>query len=246
MIHAERQTLDLEEEDRVETIVAGLRYTGPEPTASPQRPRDQGGWPGRSAFQGGSPTEVNDEGRVVEREPGPIQIGVIPDTVDEETVEGGTLPGLENLPDFEVIYDRSTLAEAILGANYLPPTVFGGPETAPDYTVRSYVFEALDIPDRLGTAPGAEDALREALAETAEMDLEEEEPPDQSRAEEYKADHTRSDLYNAATALGHNVDWSDARKSDLAEWLAQQPAGDVRDALNGEYEPDGGDADSGE
>jgi hypothetical protein len=240
MIHAEQQTLDLEQDDRVETIVVGLRYTGNRSTVAPRRPRDAGGWPGRGTFQAGPVTEVNDEGRIVEREDGPIQIGVIPDWIDGDTVEGGTLPGLEQLSDFEVIYDPAELCAAILEENYLPPSVFGGPQTAPDYAVREAVFDALDLPDKLGTAPGGEKAIREALAERAGMDVELEEPPDVSRETEYTNEYTRSDLYNACDALGVDVEWSDARKTEMAKDLATYPPGDVRDALNGEYD-DGSD-----
>lgn len=240
MIHVEDQTIDLEQDDRVETVVAGLRYTGRKSTVAPQRPRDQGGWPGRSTFQGGDIAETNDEGTVIEREPGPIQIGVIPDWIDGDTVEGGTLPGLEALADFEVVYDPAVLAQRLLEANYLPPLVFGGPQTPPDYAARERVFEALDIPDSIGTAPGTEGRIREALAKTAGVDLDEEEPPDASREQEYIDEYSRSDLYHAAQALGHDVEWSDARKTDLAERLAQEPPGDVRDALDGEYEADDG------
>jgi len=232
MIHAEDQTLDLEQDERVETVVAGLRYTGTKSTVPATRPRDQGGWPGRAAFQGGPVVERDDDGIVREREPGPIQIGVIPDWIDSDTVEGGTLPGLENLSDFEVIYDPARLGEAILEANYLPSMVFGGPETPPEYAVREEVFAALYLPDSLGTAPAAEQQLREALAKTAGMDLDEEEPPDVSREREYKEEYSRADLYHAAEALDHDIEWSDARKTDLAETLAQESPSDVREALN--------------
>jgi len=238
MIHAEQQTLDLEQDDRVETIVVGLRYTGTRSTQPPRRPRDAGGWPGRATFQSGDVTEVNDDGRIVNREPGPIQIGVIPDWIDGDTVEGGTLPGLEQLADFEVIYDPEVLCKAILEENYLPPTVFGGPETPPDYTVREAVFDALGLPDKLGTAPGGEKAIREALAERAGMDVDLEEPPDVSRETEYANEYTRSDLYNACDALGVDVEWSNARKTEMATELATYSPGDVRDALNGEYDGD--------
>jgi len=242
MIHVEDQTIDLEQDDRVETVVAGLRYTGRQSTVPPQRPRDQGGWPGRATFQGGSVAERNEEGTVIEREPGPIQIGVIPDWIDGDTVEGGTLPGLEALHDFEVIYDPAKLAQRILEANYLPPIVFGGPQTPPDYPARKRVFDALDIPESVGTAPAAEAQIREHLAETAGVDLDEEEPPDASREQEYIDEYTRSDLYHAAQALGHDVEWSDATKTELAEVLAQESPGDVRDALNGEYEGESDDS----
>lgn len=233
LVHCEQQTIDLEQDEKVDTIVAGLRYTGPNSTAPPQRPRRQGGWPGRASFQGGPVTEQADDGTVLARDPGPIQIGVIPDRIDTDYVDGGTLPGLEALSDFEVVYDPAELAAAILDGNYLPTTVFGGERTAPEYDVRERVFEALDLPDSLGAAgsPDSERRIREALAETAGVDLDDEEPPDASREIEYRNQYTRSDLYNAAQALGHDVEWSDATKTGMAELLAQESPGDVRDAL---------------
>jgi len=231
MIHAERQTLDLEQEERVETIVVGVRYTGPKSVAPVQSLRDSGGWPGRSSFQGGAVKERDDDGNVTEREPGPMQVGVVPDTIDEATVEGGTLPGLENLPDFAVIYDPAEIAAELLESNYLPPVVFGGPTTQPDYAVREPVLDALDVPDRLGTAPQNEKALREALAETAGIDTEVEEPTDPKREREYKSDYSRSDLYSACQALDLDVEWKDARKSDMAALLADESAADVREVL---------------
>lgn len=237
MIHAEQQTIELEEEDRVKTAVVGLRYTGARSTQSPNRPRDSGGWPGRSSFQGGAVKEVADDGETVrEREPGPIQIGIVPDTVDGETVTGGTLAGLENLPDFEVIYDPGKLAEAILKENYLPPAAFGGERQSPDYDVRQRVFDHLGIPDRLGTPPEAEDEIREALAEVAEAELDEESeaPPDAGRERELRDEYTRSDLYNAAQKLGIEVEWAEASKTGLAEKIVKRSPGDVRRAIDGE------------
>lgn len=234
MIHAERQTLDLEQDERVETIVVGLRYTGRNSTQPPTRPRDAGGWPGRASFQGGAVVERSDDGSVIEREPGPIQIGVIPDWIDGDTVEGGTLPGLENLADFEVIYDPQLLAEAMLRENYLPPTVFGGPQTPPEYDIREHVFDALGLDDALGTAPGNEKRIRDALGDVAGLDVEHEEPPDVSRENEYVNDYSRSDLYNACQALGIEVEWADAKKTDMATQLATESPADVRAALDEE------------
>jgi len=231
MIHNEQQTVDLEDEEYVDTIVVGLRYTGTKSVVPPRRPRDQGGWPGRATFQGGPVAERDEDGTVVEREPGPMQLGIVPDRVDGDHVDGGSLPGLENLPDFEVIYDPAELAQVLLEENYLPPDAFGGPESNPDYEIRQRVFDWLDVPDRLGTAPAAGPELREALAETAGIDVDEEEPPDASRKREYKAGHTRSDLYHAANTLGHEVEWATAKKTELAELLAEEPAAEVREAL---------------
>lgn len=233
MIHAEDQTIELEGEEKVDTVVAGLRYTGSSSTQPPKRPRDAGGWPGRATFQGSD----SDEG-------GPLQIGVIPDRIDGDYVEGGTLPGLENLPDFEVVYDRAELADALLGENYLPPSVFGGPETAPDYEIRERVFDALELDQSIGTAEttDAEQRIREALAEVAGKDLTDDDAPlDKSRANEYADEHTRSELYNACDALGLDVEWSNAKKVGMSEMLAEESPADVRAALAGEYEADDGD-----
>jgi hypothetical protein len=231
MIHAEDLTIELEGEEKVDTVVAGLRYTGDASTQPPRRPRDSGGWPGRASFQG---AQGDDDA-------GPIQIGVIPDRIDGDYVEGGTLPGLENLPDFEVVYDPAELAEAILKENYLPPSVFGGPQTAPDYEVRERVFDALGLEQSIGTAEttDAEQRIREALAEVAGKELTDDDAPlDKSRANEYADEHTRSELYNACDALGLDVAWKDAKKVEMSEMLADESPGDVRAALAGEYDGD--------
>lgn len=231
MIHAEDLTIELEGEEKVDTVVAGLRYTGNSSTQPPRRPRDAGGWPGRASFQG---APGDGEG-------GPLQIGVIPDRIDRDFVDGGTLPGLENLPDFEVVYDAAELAEAILEENYLPPTVFGGPQTAPDYEVRQRVFDALGLEQSIGTAEttDAEQRIREALAEVAGKDLTEDDAPlDKSRANQYADEYTRSELYSACDALGLDVEWANAKKVGMSEMLAEESPADVRAALAGEYEAD--------
>jgi hypothetical protein len=237
-LHSEGQTLDLEDEDRVDTVIIGLRYTGSDSAAPARKPRRQGGWPGRAPFQAGPVVERDDDGTVVARDPGPIQVGVNPDWIDDDTVAGGTLAGLEALADFEVIYDPAAIAEAMLRENYLPPAVFGGDGTPPDYDIRERVFDFLDIPQRLGTAesPEAEKAIREALAETAGIDTDDtEDPIDRERVQELKQGHSRNDLVSAASEF----DWSGeafdslatAKKHALAERLADEDAADVREAL---------------
>lgn len=247
MIHSENLTLELAEDELVETIVVGLRYTGNKSSESPQRPRDQGGWPGKAMFQAGDVTEVNDEGRVVEREPGPIQVGVVPDTIDDEYVEGGTLAGLENLSDFEVIYDPSVIAREFLEGNYLPPRVFGGPDSTPAFEVREPILEFLGIEDMGWTVPNAEEEVREELAKVAGEEVDDSAPPDRSRRDEYLNDLSKSDLYQAAGELGFEVGWTESSKTELAELLADVPPADVDDALEGEYDGDPyGDAEDGE
>ncbi|MEE6210848.1 hypothetical protein U3A55_11885 [Salarchaeum sp. III] len=250
MFHHEDFTLELEQEDRAETAIIGLRYTGNKSSVAPRQPRREGGWPGRQTFQGGKPTDTDENGKVTAREPGPIQIGINPDWIDRDTVEGGTLAGLEALPDFEVIYDDELLAEAMLKANFLPPTVFGSPpdqtggeRITPVYEVREAVFDQLGLND-IGSGPGSHEEYRSQLAEVAGVDATTDEvPADKQREQQYIENHSRAALKDAAEVLREDTDdiALNVGKQEFAEWLATQPAGDVRDALAGEYETDDSD-----
>ena len=256
MFHHEDYTHELEQEGRVETALIGLRYTGPKSSVPPRQPRQQGGWPGNQTFQGGAPKERDAEtGKVREREPGPVQIGINPDWTDD-SVEGGTLTGLEALPDFEVIYDQETLAEVMLEANYLPPVVFGTPpeitgdnRTTPNYDIRQAVFEYFDLDD-IGSGPGSHDEYREQLAEIAGIDLTgaDESPVDGNRAQQYVDDYSRAELKDAADELREGPDdiALNSGKSDFAEFLAKQDPAEVRAILEGEDEDDEADEDSEE
>jgi hypothetical protein len=241
MFHYEDYTLELEQEDRVETALIGVHYTGTKSSVSPNQLRQQAGWPGTQPLQGGSPVERDAEGRVIEREPGPIQIALNPDWIGDG-VEGGTLTGVEANPDFEVIYDPARLAEAMLEANYLPTDIFGSPpdqeperRATPEFEVRQAVFDALGLED-VGSGPGSHEEYREQLAEIAGVDLtgEDDSPVDDARAQEYIDEHTRSDLADAVEILHPEVDPDLTGKLELTEWLAKQPAGDVRAALEGD------------
>jgi hypothetical protein len=249
MVHYEQQTREFEKEDRVETAIVGLCYTGPRSSVPPRQPRRRGGWPGTRPFQGGPAVERDDDGTVIEREPGPIQIGVNPDWLDE-TVEGGTIVGLEALEDFEVIYDAERIAEALLARNYLPSTVFGQPpdqtggqRAQPVYEVRRQVFEFLGLDD-IGSGPGSHDEYRQQLATLAGVELEDEsETVEATRVQKLQSEHTRAELKDAVDVLRSGPDEMalTGGKSEFAEWLAQQDQGDVRAALAGEY--DAGDDD---
>lgn len=245
MVHHEDYTHELEQEGRVETALIGLRYVGPKSSVAPNTPRQNGGWPGTQTFQGGAPADRNDDGKVIEREPGPLQIGLNPDWLDD-SVEGGSLVGLEALPDFEVIYDEAEIAKAILGQNYLPPTVFGTPRqqsgsgqrVAPDYEVRQAVFDHLGLDD-IGSGPGSHETYREQLAEVAGVDLDDgEDTVESSRVQALQNDHTRAALKDAVDVLREGPDEITLQggKAEFAEWLAQQDQQDVRAALNGEYD----------
>jgi hypothetical protein len=243
MVHHEDYTHELEQDGRVETALIGLRYVGTKSSVSPRQPRQRGGWPGNRTFQGGPIAETDDDGRVTEREPGPVQIGLNPDWIDD-TVDGGTLAGLEALSDFEVIYDEEAIAQAMLDQNYLPPTVFGSPpeqtggqRITPDFDVREAVFEHLGL-DEKGSGPGSQDVYREQLAEIADIDLtgDEESPVDGPRVQGYIDDYTRAELKDAVDELRDGPDdiALNNGKQDFAEWLGQQDAADVRAALDDE------------
>jgi len=239
MVYYEQQTRDFETEDRVETVIVGLRYTGPRSSVPPREPRRRGGWPGEAPFQGGPITERDADGRVVEREPGPLQVGINPDWLDD-TVEGGTITGLEGLSDFAVIYDREAIAAALLERNYLPSAVFGTPadqaggqRREPEFGVRRQVFDFFGLEDT-GSGPGSHERYREQLATVAGVDISDDEdavPAD--RVSTLQAEHTRAELRAAAETLRDEPGdiTLDSGKSEFAEWLAQQDRGAVRDAL---------------
>jgi len=237
-VHLERQTEELEQEGKVETELVAVRYTGLKSSVPPDNLRDQGGWNGTSAFQGGSVKERDEDGRVVEREPGPWQLGVVPDILGED-VEGGALHGIENNPDFEVAYSAEKIARALLEMNYLPPTVFGGEGKSYKPELREKLFEKLDAQDDVewtdeGVAPDATGAYREQLAEIAGIEPEDDsEIVDKSRVQEYLDNYTRGALMSAASTLEKSGDINTGKR-ELAEWLAERDARAVEYALNGE------------
>jgi len=231
-IHTEDLTEQLEEEGKVKTAIVGVRYTGPRSSKDPSKLRRQGGWPGDSPFQGG-PVDP-DTG---EREPGPIQIGINPDWLDDDTVSGGTVAGIEALGDFEVIYDAEALAAAILDRNFLPPKAFGGEGVSYEPPVRRALFDKLGLED-VGTCPAAADDYRAQLAEVAGLSEDEVEtgamPEDKQRTQQYLEDHTREELKDAVKTVREDAEEFTLRgkkKHDFAEYLASQDAAAVNEAL---------------
>jgi hypothetical protein len=230
-IHIESLTEDLEDEGRVKTAVVGVRYTGPRSSAPPDTLRRQGGWPGDTPFQGG---EFDAE--TGERQPGPIQIGINPDWIDDDVVDGGTVAGLEALGNFEVIYDPEPLAAALLDRNFLPPNAFGGEGISYDPPVRRALFGHLGLDDA-GTLPAAAQDYREQLAAIAGLDDIEEETPieDKQRTQRYLDDHTRAELVEAVKLVrdsSEEIALGGQTKHDLAEFLAERDPARVNDALD--------------
>lgn len=225
----ERLTQDLEEEGRVTTEVIGLRYVGPESSMTPTEPRIRGGWPGTSAFQGGEIVERREEDKkVTEREPGPIQIGINPDWLDD-TVEGGNLDGLEQLQHFEVIYDPEVLAEALLERNFLPPDLFGHRDQSFEPDVRNAVFEKLGIDD-VGLLPNAEEAYREQLSEIAGVEFDPTNE-DVSLLAELRQQVSRQEAIAAADALDEDVDEQTTSKTEALELVADYEEGRAKAVL---------------
>lgn len=239
VFHYDDLTLDLEEEDRATTTVVGVRYAGSRSSISPDDLRRQGGWPGTSPFQAGD--RDPETGR---REPGPVQIGIVPDTIDSETVSGGTLSGLEAFGEFDVLHDPADIAQALLERNYLPPSAFGAEGgTTYDPRVRRRLFDKLDLDD-VGILPAARENYRQQLADIAGLaeDEVETETVDKSRAQEYQDDYTRAELKEAAAKLREDSDdiTLSAPKTEYAEWLAERPPAEVREALRDDGETDDG------
>ena len=229
-IHTEDLTEELEQDGKVKTAVIGVRYTGPKSSVAPSKLRRQGGWPGDTPFQAGPiDPETGD------REPGPIQIGINPDWIDDDSVEGGTAAGIEALGDFEVLYEPDVLAEALLERNYLPPKAFGGEGVSYEPPVRKQLFDKLGLED-MGTLPAAAQDYREALADIAGVDDagEAEQPEDKQRTQRYIDEYTRSELSDAVKIVREDTDEISLRgkgQHDLAEYLASQDPAEVNDAL---------------
>jgi len=234
MIHTHPQFHDLEDEARINTTFIGLRYTGGRSTMPPDRPQQRGAWPGDAVFQGAS-SDSDGDGDDDDPTAAPLQLGIVPDTLDGRGVEGVTVAGLEALSDFEVIYDPTQLAETILQLNALPVPVFGGDQKTPEYAVRQRVYDRLGLDDRGRQAPEAEDGLREALATVAGI-----EDPDtddtierQSREDELVDAHPRSTLLSAASELNIDVEGglTSATKRELAAAMVEHSKAEVREAL---------------
>lgn len=247
MIHTHPQFHDLEDEARINTTFVGLRYTGGRSTMPPDRPQQRGAWPGDAVFQG-APGDDDGDDDGDEAANAPLQLGIVPDTLDEESVDGGTVAGLEALSDFEVVYNPTELAATILQLNALPVAVFGGDQKTPDYAVRSRVYDRLGLDDRGRQAPEAENGLREALADVA--DIEDPDTDDtierQSREDELVNAHPRSTLLSAASDLDVDVEGglTSATKRELAAAMVEHSKAEVREAVDTATEDGDGDEDA--
>lgn len=224
-IHVHPQHVELEEEGRCNLVLVAVRYTGKKSSVPAHRYRTGAAWPGHAAFQA-----IGDDG---DRKPGPWQFALIPDWTDED-IENRTVEALESDDDMEVAYTPETIATAMLEKNYLPENAFA---RGYDDTVRDRVFDLLGIQYE-GTD---EVRFREILREIAGIEAADEElqaeTRDDSRVSEYRREHTRPELIDAARILGYEADTG--RDPDhegriaLATWLADQDREAVRFAFEG-------------
>lgn len=216
-IHTDDLTEELEQDGRVKTAVIGVRYVGEDSSAAPGPIRRQGGWPGDTPFQNGR-----------------IQIGINPDWIDDDTVSGGTVAGIERRADFEVVYDPAELAAELLERNYLPPVAFGGEGVSYEPEIRTALFEKLGLED-VGTCPAAANDYREQLAAIAGIDDvdPEERPEDKRRMQQYLSEYTREELKEAVREVREDSEQISLRggKHEFAEFLAGQEPAVVNEAL---------------
>lgn len=227
IINYSEQNVELEEEGRCNLVFVAARYTGDKSSTTPNKYNRQAAWPSRSAFQGGPEVNPDDEDDPTRR-PGPAQGALVPDWTDANT-ENRTVGALESDPDIEVLYRPENIARAMLEANYLDPNVFG---RGFDAELRDRVFDALGLED-VGVRNEAE--YRQQLREVAGIEAEDAdiqaETRDDGRVNEYRRNHTRQELVDAARILGK--DEPNVGKIENATWLADQDAEAVRFALEG-------------
>lgn len=218
-IHYSDRNFDLEEEGKCSLTFIGLRYTGRRSTYTVDQLRRNAAWPGTSPLQGG---HKDSDGK---RQPGNVQFGFVPDWTDDG-VESRTIAYLERASNLEVLYKPKDIARAMLEKNTLPRSVF---DRGYDPRLRERVFEAVGIEDEgARNVPG----YREQLREIAEIDEDEdvEAARDTSRVGDYLNDHRRSELQDAAKALGKED--IHVGPVELATFLADQPADLARQALD--------------
>lgn len=206
MIHTHDQNHDLEEKGFTELQLVGIRYTGDNSTVIRRDLADRGGWQGPVKFQNGQ-----------------TQVGLVPDWSDSDEVADANrrVTAIENMGDFEVIYDPEELASVLLDKNYLPTNVF---RSGYDNYVRDSLFERLGLNEE-GRVDNRDDEekYREQLRDVAGVESQEEEYIEETRVEEYDERFTRDQLSALVKSLREDTDEFDLRgagRTDMLEFLA--------------------------
>lgn len=167
---------EFEEKEHAEVEFVGFRYTGDQSARADLDVRERAGYNGPHKFQQGQ-----------------VYLALLPTYLDPDHVEnsGMGVHALEARNDFEVIYDRATLAEALLERNYLPTDVF---YEGFDRWKRQKVMDKLGLDDH-GRVFEKDDETpyREELREIAGLERDDGESVSQQRTDEYVSRFSRSE-----------------------------------------------------
>lgn len=248
---------ELEEEGNCSLILVGVRYTGTSSTQSASSLHTNAAWPSTTPFQGGPIVEwVDEQGekhhiddddvdeprnvdRILEREPGSLQLGLVPDWNDDEVIEDSsrTIDYIESSPNFEVVYDPETIARSLLERGFLPKDIFGREF---EERKRDAFFDLIgkEDPGGIVTKPEDEEKWRKMLREVIDTDDEDTEEPEVENVtlkSSLKNDYGRFDLMSGVKQFDDYEETFDnlnkATKSDMVEFLAEKPKDEVVSAM---------------
>lgn len=209
---------DFEEKAHAEVEFVGFRYIGERSMLTDHDVRQRVGYNGPAKFQ---------QGRVY--------LALLPTYLDDEHIENANMGvhAIEARSDFEVIYDRATLAEALLGRNYLPPDIF---YEGFDRYKREKVMAKLDLSDH-GRIFEKDDETpyREELREIAGIERDSEASVSQQRTDGYIDRFSRSEAQAVVGVLQGDTDVVDveaAGLTDMASYLTRYDPSAVEDAAD--------------
>lgn len=183
----------------------------------PQGMRTEGGYPALDQFRGPGPDEEEGETKLVK-------------------LPSRRLGWWENHSHFEIAYDGETMAETLLGMNYIPEQI-SGPGFDPD--IREEVTEKLDLDPFT-----SEEDLRVQLREIVGMDEEDDEAAQVEESDPRIEDLTNTDrsllikvtnTYDDVDDLTDEADASSVshlKNTEMAEFLAGKDDDEVDRRLN--------------
>lgn len=191
-VRASQTNEEVEASGEDELQLVALKYTGSRSHYDDPAAVEQGGYPSFAPFQQDQWT-----------------LCLLPST---------KLGYWERQSDFEVAYDKESVAEAIAGMNYLPPEVFHVGQA--DEDLREKVFDLLDLEPTLDT-----EEYRENIADIAganESEVGTEVDPQEQWKEQLENDHQRSNLVAVASELEYDGNAAQAKTLDLVDYLAEE------------------------
>jgi hypothetical protein len=217
MIHTHDNNHDLEERGFTELQLVGVRYTGDRSVVMKSDLADRGGWQGPTRFQRGQ-----------------TQLGLVPDWSDSDEIADSNrrVTAIENMGDFEVIYDPETIAQVLLDKNYLPVNVF---RSGYDNYVREALFDRLGLEEQ-GRVDNRDDEekYREQLRDIAGVESREEEYIEKTRIEEYDKRFSREQLSALIKTLRESTEDFDLRgagRVDMLQYLATYDKEEIENTI---------------